>query len=157
MPTYLFNLINFIIEAKNSIGIYYMLLTKASEYALLSILCISEKKDPIDVENLSTSLMISRSFLAKILQKLTKAGILNSFKGVKGGFVLAKKVEDISVLDIIRAVEDNPAIVFECTSDNGVCSSNKASMCSIWPTLNKLQIKIDDFLSDIKLHDILVK
>ena len=92
------------VVAKNSIGIYYMLLTKASEYALLSILCISEKKDPIDVENLSTSLMISRSFLAKILQKLTKAGILNSFKGVKGGFVLAKKVEDISVLDIIRAL-----------------------------------------------------
>ncbi|HOI82815.1 MAG: Rrf2 family transcriptional regulator [Campylobacterales bacterium] len=132
-----------------------MLLTKASEYALLSILCISDRKEPIDVENLSVSLAISRSFLAKILQKLTKAGILKSFKGVKGGFILAKEVQEISILDIIRAVEDNPATVFECTSDSGVCPSNRVTACGIWPTLNKLQLKIDDFLSQITLQDIL--
>lgn len=132
-----------------------MLLTKASEYALLSILCISGKKEPIDVENLSAGLMISRSFLAKILQKLTKAGILKSFKGVKGGFMLAKEISDITVLDIIRAVEDNPATVFECTSVSGVCPSNMVSTCTIWPTLNKLQVRIDDFLSQITLQDIL--
>ncbi len=134
-----------------------MLLTKASEYALLSILCISGRKEPIDVENLSVSLSISRSFLAKILQKLTKAGILKSFKGVKGGFILDKKIEEISILDIIRAVEDNPATVFECTSDTGGCPSNRVTSCSIWPTLNKLQLKIDNFLSEITLQDILVK
>lgn len=134
-----------------------MLLTKASEYALLSILCISGKKEPIDVENLSAGLAISRSFLAKILQKLTKAGILKSFKGVKGGFILDKDISEISVLDIIRAVEDNPATIFECTSDVGGCSSNRASSCGIWPTLNKLQLKIDNFLSEITLQDILVK
>lgn len=134
-----------------------MLLTKASEYALLSILCISGKKEPIDVENLSASLMISRSFLAKILQKLTKAGILKSFKGVKGGFMLAKEINDITILDIIEAVEDNPATVFECTSESGVCPNDRVSACSIWPTLNKLQIKIDNFLSQITLQDILVK
>jgi len=134
-----------------------MLLTKASEYALLSILCISDKKEPIDVENLSAGLMISRSFLAKILQKLTKAGILKSFKGVKGGFILAKEIGEISMLDIIKAVEDNPATVFECTSDGGICPSSRAGACGIWPTLSKLQVKIDDFLSQITLQDILVK
>lgn len=134
-----------------------MLLTKASEYALLSIICISDRKEPIDVESLSAALMISRSFLAKILQKLTKAGILKSFKGVKGGFMLAKEMGEITIIDIIRAVEDNPATVFECTSDNGVCPSNRVGSCSIWPTLNRLQVKIDDFLSQITLQDILVK
>jgi Rrf2 family transcriptional regulator, iron-sulfur cluster assembly transcription factor len=142
---------------KNRIRKNIMLLTKASEYALLSILCISGKKEPIDVENLSASLSISRSFLAKILQKLTKAGILKSFKGVKGGFILDKKIEEISILDIIRAVEDNPATVFECTSDAGGCPSDRVTSCSIWPTLNKLQLKIDNFLSEITLQDILVK
>ncbi len=134
-----------------------MLLTKASEYALLSILCISDRKEPIDVENLSVRLVISRSFLAKILQKLTKAGILKSFKGVKGGFMLAKGIGEITMLDIIKAVEDNPATVFECTSDSGICPGNRVAACSIWPTLNKLQVKIDDFLSKITLQDILVK
>lgn len=134
-----------------------MLLTKASEYALLSILCISGQKEPIDVENLSARLSISRSFLAKILQKLTKAGILRSFKGIKGGFVLEKEIGEISILDVIKAVEDRPATVFECTSDNGVCPSNRIGYCGIWPTLNKLQTKIDDFLSQITLQDILIK
>jgi Rrf2 family protein len=134
-----------------------MLLTKASEYALLSILCISDRKELIDVENLSVRLVISRSFLAKILQKLTKAGILKSFKGVKGGFMLAKEIGEITMLDIIKAVEDNPATVFECTGDSGICPGNRVTACSIWPTLNKLQVKIDDFLSKITLQDILVK
>ncbi len=134
-----------------------MLLTKASEYALLSVLCISDQKEPIDVESLSARLMISRSFLAKILQKLTKAGILKSFKGIKGGFALQKQIHEISVLDIIQAVEDRPATVFECTSDSGVCPSAKMSSCGIWPTLNKLQVKIDGFLSQITLQDILIK
>jgi len=134
-----------------------MLLTKASEYALLSILLISDKKEPIDVENLSVSLMISKSFLAKVLQKLTKAGILKSFKGVKGGFILAKKMGEISILDIIKAVEENPATVFECTGDSGNCPSNRVTACSIWPTLNKLQIRIDDFLSSITLQEIVSK
>ena len=134
-----------------------MLLTKASEYALLSILYLSGKQEPFDVESLSANLSISRSFLAKILQKLTKAGLLNSYKGVKGGFVVARDTAHISVLDIIRAVEDNPATVFECTGEEGACPSNNATMCSIWPILGKLQVKIDDFLSQVTLQDILAK
>lgn len=131
-----------------------MLLTKASEYALLSILLISDKKEPIDVENLAASLTVSKSFLAKVLQKLTKAGILKSFRGVKGGFILAKKMDEISIHDIIKAVEENPATVFECTGDNGSCPNNRVTACSIWPVLNKLQIRIDDFLSTLTLQEI---
>jgi len=134
-----------------------MLLTKASEYALLSVLCISDQKEPIDVESLSARLMISRSFLAKILQKLTKAGILKSFKGIKGGFALQKQTNEISVLNIIQAVEDRPATVFECTGNSGVCPSAKMGSCGIWPTLNKLQVQINGFLSQITLQDILIK
>lgn len=134
-----------------------MLLTKASEYALLSIIYMSDKKEPIDVENLSSTLGISKSFLAKILQKLSKGDILKSFKGVRGGFLLGKECKDISILDIIKAVEDNPATVFECTGDIHGCSSGLAHSCSIWPMLSKLQLKIDDFLSGVTLEDIVAR
>lgn len=134
-----------------------MLLTKASEYALLSIFCISDKSEPIDVDTMSNTVGISKSFLAKILQKLTKNGILKSYKGVRGGFVLAKPISQITVIDIIKAVEENAAAVFECTSDNGCCPSQRLTSCMIWPTFVKLQGKIDTFLASMTLEEILSK
>ncbi|EAL2223271.1 transcriptional regulator, partial [Campylobacter jejuni] len=65
-----------------------MLFTKASEYALLSLIYISQKETPQDVDSLALELDIPKSFLAKILQTLAKDGLLKSFKGAKGGFVL---------------------------------------------------------------------
>ncbi len=134
-----------------------MLLTKASEYALLSIFCISGKSEPVDVDTMSTTVGISKSFLAKILQKLTKSGILKSYKGVRGGFVLARPISQITVLDIIKSVEENAAAVFECTSDNGCCPSERVGSCMIWPTFVKLQGKIDTFLAGMTLEEIISK
>ena len=68
-----------------------MLFTKASEYAMLSLILLSQAKHPKDVDTISSELGISKSFLAKILQNLAKEGILHSFKGANGGFVLADK------------------------------------------------------------------
>ena len=80
-----------------------MLLTKASEYALLSLIYISQKEAPVDVDTMSNELGISKSFLAKILQSLAREGILISFKGANGGFLLANKPENISIKRIIES------------------------------------------------------
>ncbi|EAH7329047.1 transcriptional regulator, partial [Campylobacter jejuni] len=53
-----------------------MLFTKASEYALLSLIYISQKETPQDVDSLALELDIPKSFLAKILQTLAKDGLL---------------------------------------------------------------------------------
>ena len=82
-----------------------MLLTKASEYALLSLIYISQKDVPVDVDTMSGELDISKSFLAKILQNLAREGILVSFKGANGGFMLADKPENISIKKVIESAE----------------------------------------------------
>jgi len=134
-----------------------MLFTRASEYALMSLVLIARHQEPQDTESLAHTLGISKSFLAKILQGLAREKVLQSFKGAKGGFVLAKEPEMISVLDIIRAIDGKSANVFECSSALEDCPSgeNKAAICAIWPFLNKLQGRIDGFLSDITLSDML--
>ena len=71
-----------------------MLFTKASEYALLSLILISQKSSPVDVDTISNELKISKSFLAKILQNLAKDGVLKSFKGANGGFALNGEPEN---------------------------------------------------------------
>lgn len=132
-----------------------MLMTRASEYALLSLIVIAKRSDPVDSDTLSKQLDISKSFLAKVLQSLARAGVLNSFKGVNGGFCLAKKGSEISVLEIITAVENKTPAVFDCAPSKENCPSDMASVCSIWPFINKLQGKIDDFLASLTLEEIL--
>ncbi|WP_304543048.1 RrF2 family transcriptional regulator [Sulfurimonas microaerophilic] len=132
-----------------------MLITKASEYAILSLIVLSSAKEPMDSESLSRELAISKSFLAKILQSLAKAGILKSYKGVNGGFSLNKDPQEINMLDVLSNVESKAPAVFDCSPSEKDCPSDRADVCSIWPFLNKLQIKIDDFLKNLTLADIL--
>jgi len=132
-----------------------MLITRASEYAILSLIVLSKAKAPLDSETLSKELFISKSFLAKILQSLAKADILKSYKGVNGGFVLNKDPETINMLDVMTSVEGKAPAVFECSPSMHDCPSNKAQICSIWPFLHKLQGKIDFFLAELSLADIL--
>lgn len=132
-----------------------MLLTRASEYALLTLDILRKSDTPMGAEQLATSLSIPKSFLAKILQSLAKAGILHSKKGAHGGFMLAKKVNEISVNEIIFAAEGRTPVVFDCTSYTNSCPNGSIGTCSISPFLNNFQTKIDDFLNGLMLDDIL--
>lgn len=67
-----------------------MLLTKKSEYALLSLISIAKSDEAKNVDVLSKELNISKSFLAKIMQNLAKQGLVISHRGVNGGFSLNK-------------------------------------------------------------------
>jgi Rrf2 family protein len=130
-------------------------MTRASEYALLSLIVLSKASSPLDSETLSRELSISKSFLAKILQSLAKSDILQSFKGANGGFTLNKLPREISMLDVMMSVEGKAPAVFDCSPAMENCPSDKADICSIWPFLNKLQGKIDTFLANLTLADIL--
>lgn len=132
-----------------------MLITRASEYAILSLIVLSKATSPLDSETLSKQLSIPKSFLAKILQALAKKGILKSYKGVNGGFMLLRDAKEINMLEIMSAVEGKAPTVFDCSPSIKDCPSNKAQLCSIWPFLHKLQGKIDTFLADLSLDDIL--
>jgi Rrf2 family protein len=132
-----------------------MLITRASEYAILSLILLSKAEAPMDSDTLSRELFISKSFLAKILQSLAKAQILNSYKGVNGGFALKKEPKDINMLEVASCVEGKAPAVFECAPSLEDCPTDRASTCTIWPFLHKLQGKIDLFLANLTLADLL--
>ena len=132
-----------------------MLLTRASEYALLSLDSIRKSDKPIGAEQLANELSIPKSFLAKILQSLAKHGILESRKGAHGGFVLAQDIHDITIRNIIIAAEGKAPAGFDCTSYSHTCPSGAIGTCAISPFLANFQTKIDDFLDGLTLGDIL--
>jgi len=132
-----------------------MLLTRATEYALLSLDVIRQSDIPLGAEQLAKDLSIPKSFLAKILQGLAKQGILESRKGAHGGFILAKDITEISVNEIIIAAEGKKPAVFDCTSYMDSCPNGAIGTCAISPFLANFQTKIDHFLYGLMLSDIL--
>ncbi len=132
-----------------------MLFTRATEYALLALVIIAKEDRPLGTDYLSKRLNISRSFLAKILQSLAKQHILVSYKGAAGGFKLAKPAGELSIKDISYAAEGRGVNVFDCSSDQACCPSNQGDFCTLWPFLNKLQTKVDNFLDELTLKDIM--
>lgn len=132
-----------------------MLLTRASEYALLSLDVIRDAGMPIGAEQLANQLSIPKSFLAKILQSLAKQGILESKKGAHGGFILQKSIDTISVKEIVIAAEGKKPLVFDCASNINSCPNGTIGTCAISPFLTNFQKKVDNFLDDLMLEDIL--
>ena len=93
-----------------------MLLSKSCVYGLRGALFMASKKDEegyLPIREISDKLDISFHFLTKILQQLTAAGLLESFRGPNGGVRLTKDGEDISLLEIVEAI-DGPDLLTEC-------------------------------------------
>ncbi|RXJ86259.1 Rrf2 family transcriptional regulator [Arcobacter sp. CECT 8985] len=131
-----------------------MLLTKKSEYALLSLVSIAKSDKPKNVDVLSKELNISKSFLAKVMQNLAKNDIVVSHRGVNGGFALKKAYDKLTILEITKAAEERIPSVFECSPSEKSCPSDLANTCTIWPLLNNLQSEINVFLENLTLKDI---
>lgn len=132
-----------------------MLLTRASEYALLSLDAIKSSDKPIGAEQLALELNIPKSFLAKILQNLAKAGILDSLRGAHGGFMLTRDISEISINSIILAAEGRSPHVFNCAEYADTCPNGAIGTCAISPFLANFQSRIDNFLDGLMLGDIL--
>jgi Rrf2 family protein len=115
-----------------------MQITRETDYAIRCVLHLSESpNDAIVVDEIARARDIPKSFLSKILQKLTKANIVKSYRGVKGGFQIAKKPKQISLLDVIEATE-GPVAMNRCAVNRKVCSlSYNCAVHPIWVELRK--------------------
>lgn len=122
-----------------------MQITREGDYAVRSVLFLARQpyKKVSFVTEISEEYNIPRSFLAKILQKLVKSKIVRSYRGVKGGFSLARQAKDISVLDVLEAVEGKLALNL-CIVDKKKCDfSRQCPVHSVW---GQAQAKVVDVL-----------
>jgi Rrf2 family protein len=97
---------------------------------------------------------IPREYLAKILKELVGKGYLRSYKGIHGGYKLAKAAGDISFLSIIEAM-DGPFSIISCTSPNHSKEGNlKRQKCAGYSFWGPLQDKLRDSFKDMTLDKI---
>jgi Rrf2 family protein len=90
-----------------------MQITRAGEYGVLGLMHLARRRpgQMAMINEVSRTERIPKSFLAKIFQNLVKAGLVRSIRGAGGGFVLVKDPAQVSVLEIIEAIEGK--IVFQ--------------------------------------------
>ncbi len=130
-----------------------MQLTREGDYGIRSVLFLSRQpfKKIIFISEIAAEYSIPRTFLAKILQKLVKAKIVRSYRGVKGGFSLAKPSKDISVLTVLEALEGKVALNL-CLEDKRKCNfSKKCPVHGVWTTA---QTRFLDVLSKANFEDL---
>lgn len=132
-------------------------LSKKTEYALMAAkyMALNNSSGYSTAKEISTSYNIPHQLVAKVLQSMAKNDIAVSAKGVNGGFILAKEPTEITLSDIIRAIETNYHIV-DCFNGNGTddeCS--KFDCCKIRDPLAEIQKKIDKIFFETSLQQIL--
>ena len=118
-----------------------MLVTREMDYAVRCILYLAQDEDHIsNVTEVSRKMHIPKTFLAKIFQRLAKAGLVESVRGMNGGFRLSKKPSAISLLDIMEAIQGSSCINV-CAVDSRKCK--RSSTCAVHPFWVKLRKEVD--------------
>lgn len=99
-----------------------MKITMSSEMAIHAVwfMTVHCDESPLQAPEIADKLCVSSSYMVKILKKLAKEGILISKRGKNGGFRMGRKPEDISVADILIAIERD-AIEYFCLHDSRHC------------------------------------
>ncbi len=121
--------------------------------ALLEI-AVQSEQGPITIRDISQKQHMSVSYLEQILHRLKKAGIVKSVRGARGGYQLARKGEQITVNQVIRAL-DGPISISYCDSpqlrEKSCIGPSACVSRNLWKELEKL---IEGALSSVTLADL---
>jgi Rrf2 family protein len=132
-------------------------LSKKTEYALMAVKFIAKKPDhhSATAKEISEGYNIPYDLLSKVLQQLTKRKVIQSFQGIKGGYSLLKTPDNLTLIDVIRAVEPNYQIT-ECMQNSGnEKDCTYFDCCMIRDPLAKVQKEIDRLFRSVTIHQIL--
>lgn len=125
-------------------------LTRAGEYAIRGMLYLSKQSgDRLTlISEIAAAQEVSASFLAKVFQNLTKAGLVHSQRGAAGGVSLGRPADRISLKDIIEAIE-GPFALNECLLPEDPCRNrDDCPLSAVW---GRAQEKMVEVLADVTL------
>lgn len=95
-------------------------LSKKADYALMAMTHLAVREGSSSAREIAEQYNIPIELLAKVLQRLTRRGLLTSQQGTRGGYQLSRSAVSISVADVINAI-DGPVAVTACSSHAGRC------------------------------------
>lgn len=128
-------------------------LTKKADYGLIALKHLAELPgEACSAKDIAEAYGLPQEALAKILQRLAKAGFLESHHGTNGGYALARTPAAITAFDVIRTI-DGPVVFTACTTHRGDCQ--QSSLCSVKEPLAKVSESIRQVLIQITIADMM--
>ncbi len=110
----------------------------SAQYAVRALVHIAGAEGMHTADGIAAHTGIPRGYLAKIMQRLHQNGLVNTQRGLHGGYELARDASAISVLDVVRAVEPR--------SDLSMCSRCRSDTCRIVSFMQSFSDSCDDML-----------
>ncbi|WP_010661831.1 RrF2 family transcriptional regulator [Marinilabilia salmonicolor] len=126
-------------------------LTEAASIGLHSMVLIARSDEVLNVLKISEFIGSSKHHVAKIMQRLSKAGFVSSNRGPSGGFVLKRLPAEITLLNIFEAIE-GPLSVQTCPMDRPVCPFGE---CLLGDLSLRVSGEIREYLAGRTLQDYL--
>ena len=129
-----------------------MRLTTKGRFAVTAMVDLSmrQTRGPVTLAAISERQHISLSYLEQLFGKLRRAKLVTSVRGPGGGYCLAKPTGNITVAEIISAV-DEPIDATQCAGKENCNDDKRCVTHDLWATLNQ---KINDYLSSVSLADV---
>jgi len=131
-----------------------MRLTTKGRFAVTAMIDLAMREDdkPVTLADISERQKISLSYLEQLFGKLRRRALVSSVRGPGGGYQMARKLEEISVADIIRAV-DEPIDATQCGGRENCKDDGKCLTHDLWASLNE---RIFDYLNSVTLAQLVV-
>jgi Rrf2 family iron-sulfur cluster assembly transcriptional regulator len=132
-----------------------MRLTTKGRFAVTAMidLALRQQNGPVTLAGISQRQKISLSYLEQLFGKLRRHALVQSTRGPGGGYTLARPMADVSVADIIYAV-DEPLDATQCGGKENCDNDQRCMTHDLWASLNRVMV---DYLDSVNLQDLVEK
>jgi Rrf2 family transcriptional regulator, iron-sulfur cluster assembly transcription factor len=128
-----------------------MLFSTATGYALQTLAALPEDGGYYLARSMAKQLQLPGPYLAKILQNLVQAGILESVRGPKGGFRLAKPAQDVTVGEVVDALEGSSAL-HGCVMGFSNCGPDNP--CPLHHAWSQVKSQMGASMTEVSIQDL---
>lgn len=130
-----------------------MELTRKGEYAIRGIVYLATRPDDqvCLLSDIAAAVDVPPTFLAKIFQQFSKIGLVRSYRGTGGGFILGRAADKISLLEVVEAVE-GPIIPNRCVIGGDNC--DRSNTCQVHPVWVNVQSQVREILAAVSLKEL---
>jgi Rrf2 family transcriptional regulator, cysteine metabolism repressor len=128
------------------------LLSRKADYALLILSHLAESESGGTARGIAEKFGISRAFIANILKELCQKGFVDSHRGVKGGYSLARPAESITLADLLESVEEGFRLTMCSDERDAACTFD--SVCTVKGPMATVHRRIIDVLRDVTLAEL---
>lgn len=126
-------------------------ISKMTDYAIMVMVELhAARGEVLNAQALAGRSHLELPTVSKVLKLLVKTGLVDSYRGVNGGYMLERNAQDISVAEIIAAIE-GPIAMTECSVEEGLCSQE--ALCSLRGNWQRISVAVASAMEGVSLAD----